>query len=82
MEEIKWPPSNWSEMSREEQDASYLSLPEDLEIVVVPDGNQPEAESEADFEAWLNEMAEKRTPEQRARIREFQTKFFGVPPSP
>ena len=74
MEEIKWPPSNWSEMSREEQDASYLSLPEDLEIVVVPDENQPEAESDLE---WPSEV---RTPEQLARIREFQTKFFGVPP--
>ena len=69
---INWPPSNWSVMSREEQLQSYLSLPEDLEIVVVDD--KPEIDPDPD--TWIEGQNIQMTPERKAQRAEFLRRLF------
>ena len=77
-EYINWPPKNWSAMSREEQLQSRLSLPEDLEIVVVDD--EPPVEIDPDLDAWFKEQHNKLTPEQKAQSAELLRKILAGEP--
>ena len=77
MEEINWPPSNWSEMSMEEQNASYQGLPEDLEIVEVDD---EEEAIDPELDAWLKAEHDKLTPEQKARSAELKRRILAGEP--
>ena len=72
-EYINWPPKNWSEMSREEQLQSRLSLPEDLEIVVVDD-EPPEIDPDPD--TWIEGQNIQMTPERKAQRAEFLRRLF------